>query len=126
MLQSVSIGFPSIGAATADELYGVWPFKGDWQIEEVYYAPATADPADATNYTTLTLSTNNGAAGAFTSIGTLTNATVAFAVDTSREMSISGAGLAIVQGSMLKAAKTEAGTGGILHGELVIVARKVP
>lgn len=128
MLQSVSL---SLGGAVSasDDKYIAWPFKGEWEVEEVYFASDAALAANATNYWTVAVSTNDGAAGSFTSIGSFdTDASgdnVSLAVATSKEISISGAGRAIVQGSLIKLALTLAGTASI-EGCLTIVARKVP
>jgi len=124
-IQSISIDFPSVGAGTDDEVYGPWPFPGTWQIEQCHFGPATAAAAHATNNAVCTVSTNDGAGGAFTSIGNFDTSTTANAVDTKREITVSGAGLEIVEGSMIKVAKTEGGTGAILHGSVGVVARKV-
>lgn len=126
MLQSICIEFPSTAGTTTEERYAAWPLKGDWQIEECYFAASTAITANATNYVVLTVSTNDGAGGAFTSIGSVNGASASVAVDTPAELTISGAGLNIVQGSLIKLAKTVGGTGGAVDGALTVVARKIP
>ena len=123
---SISLHTVSIGAGTADDLDMPWPFKGEWMLEEVWYAPETADAASATNYTTLTVETMDVVANLAACGGTITNATVAFVVGTARSASLTGVARSISQGDTVRIAKTEAGTGGILHGTVTITATKVP
>lgn len=125
MLQCVTLDF-NLTAGSPDSRHIAWPFKGDWQIEEVYYAPSTTLAANATDYVTITVSTADGAAGSFTSIGSISNASVAMTIGTSREVTVSGAGLTISQGSQIKMQNTEAGSPGNTDGCLTVLARKVP
>jgi len=123
-LAQIDIAFPSVGAGSTDEVYAAVPFR--CRPVAAYWAPATAAAANATNYATITLASNDGAGGSYTSLGTLTTATVAMAVDTSRSLSMSGAGQAIPIGGMIKVAKTEAGTGAIIHGTMSVLVEKAP
>ena len=122
----ILIPFVTVAAGTDDEAYAAWAPKGDWLIESAFFAPATPTAANGANYTTVSLLTNDGEGGAFASAGSFDTTAVALAVDTSREMTVSGDARKISEGSMLKLAKIDTAAGAVLHGVLTVVAEKVP
>ena len=122
----ISATLPSTGASTADDFDFPVALPGTWELVSFYYSPDTADAADATNYTTLTIETMDVVANLVACTGTISNAATAFTVGTARSASLGGAAKKVSQGDTVRVAKTEAGTGGILHGGIVITARKVP
>jgi hypothetical protein len=125
-LQVLTAYFPSVAAGTPVDYDIPFPFPGAWQIESWAYSPNTADAADATNYTVLTLETMEAVANLAAVGGTITNATVAFVVGTARRVTApTGSARFITGGDTIRVAKTEEGTGGIMHGVVSIVVRKV-
>lgn len=130
--QSCTIEFPSTAAGTAEDRYAAWPFLGDWVIESVRFAPATAVSIDGSDNLTATISTNDGAGGSYTAIGSHTTDTggTALAVDTSIEVSLTTTAAAreareVSEGSMIKVAKTEGGNGEVLDGCYTIRAIRI-
>lgn len=124
-IQSVSQHIPTQSANATDEWYVAWPFAGKWLVKAVRFAPATAVAIDGTDYLTSTISANDGAAGSFTTICSHTTNTggTALAVDTSVAPTVTR--YTLVQGSMIKIAKTLAGAGKILDGTYTITAEKI-
>jgi hypothetical protein len=124
-LQVLTAFFPSVAAGTPIDYDIPFPFPGAWQLESVHYGPCTADAADATNHTVITVETMNVVANLAACGGTITNATVAFVVGTARRATLTGDARFVSLGDTVRIAKTEEGTGGILHGVVAIVCRKV-
>lgn len=116
---------PSTAAGTGDDFDIPVGLPGTYELKNVYYSPDTADAADATNYTTLTVETMDVVANLAACTGTITNASVAFVVGTARSATLTGAATIVSQGDTIRIAKTEAGTGGILHGHVSVYAEKV-
>lgn len=105
---------------------------GKWRIIKAYFCPSVAAAANATHYATLTLSTNQAAAGSFTACATaITTATVAMALATPRELVLltTAAGAAacqIADGGSIKIAKTYASNGVAIGGIAMVTIEKVP
>lgn len=119
-LQTVDIA--TIAAGTAEDRYLLPPgLEGEWYLESADYLPATADAADASNYTTISL--KNGS----TSLGTVSNASTAFVAGTVRPFTLSGGKSRefTARADALNVNKAETGTGGILDGSLNLIWRRV-
>jgi len=123
---NVSFKFPTTAAGADDDQDMPWPFKGEWMLDEVWFAPETADAASATNYAILTVETMDVVANLAACTGTITNATVAFVVGTARSATLGGAAVQVNYGDTIRIAKTEAGTGGVVFGVVTVTAHKVP
>lgn len=114
MQYCVAIPFVSVAAGTDDEVYGVCPADG--YVKRAWFAPATAVTADGTNYVEAQILANDGAGGSYSAIvEKMDTSSTSFAVDTSREFTLTGVSR-LSAGDMLKLAKTEGGTGEVLHG----------
>lgn len=124
-LQVITAYFPSVAAGTPVDYDIPFDFPGSWQLESFAYSPNTADAADATNHTVLTVETMDVVANLVACTGTITNATVAFVVGTARRATLSGTARFVTRGDTIRIAKTEEGTGGIMHGVVSILCRKV-
>lgn len=98
---------------------------GTWELKELYYSPDTADAADATNYAVLTVETFDVIANLAACTGTITNASTAFTIGTARSVALTGAATIVEAGDTIRIAKTEAGTGGAIHGHVCVTAEKV-
>jgi len=124
---TTAIHVPSIGASTADVLHVCHGQDDEWYVEAAYYVPSTADAADASNYTTITLLA--GAAGTAFTDTAMANTTIAFVAGTVRAFAFTGADTLREFGptDSVEINKAETGTGGILHGAIVIrwVKRRV-
>lgn len=129
MIAGLSLHIPTTAADTTDEWYIVQPFPGTWRIlSPVYFAPATALAVDETNYMSVAVSTNDGAAGSDVAIGSFANNAAgggALVLKTTRAIAVSGAGLDLAQGKQIKFAKTDPGTGAILDGTFTVALQKV-
>ena len=124
--RALAIHFDSVGAGTDEERELTWPFPGKWKVEKVFAAPSTATAANATNYTTVSLSANDGGGGSYRSLGSLDTSTVALAVGTSRELTMNAAVSAEVdQGDILRVGKADAGSGAVFDGGVTILASRV-
>lgn len=115
----------AIAAGNAEDWDLPFPYPGTWELKQVWYSPDTADAADATNFTNLTIETFDVIGNLAACTGTITNATVAFVIGTARFADLGGAAAIVTQGDTIRVAKTESGTGGILHGHVVVTAEKV-
>ncbi len=76
---------------------------------------------DGTNTNTFALVYNNGAGGADTTVGTVSNGTVAFTAKVGRAMTLTAANLAIPAGSQVELVRTMAGTPAAIGVVSVIV-----
>lgn len=124
----ITLHIPTTAADTTDEWYVASPLRGTWRLLEAKFAPATAVSVDETNYVVATLSTNDGAAGSDVTIGSFaTNAAGggALVLKTTRNITLSGAGLELTEGKQIKIAKTDPGTGAILDGTFTFLLEKV-
>jgi len=118
----------TVAAAADDERYLTWPFPGTWLVEYIAMAPATAVALDASNYWTTTISANDGAAGAFASIGAHNTTTGGDALVLGTTISVTptaGADIELTQGDILKFAKVETGTGAAWDGAYTVYCRKL-
>ncbi len=122
----LTLDFPSTAAGTDDDFSVAVPGIGSFRVTAAYWSPDTAAALDGTNFATITLASNDGAAGAFTALGTLTTETVAMAKGTTRAITLTGDGRYVSQGDVLRLAKTEDGTGALIHGHLTIVLEARP
>jgi hypothetical protein len=127
---SLSLHIPSTAAGTADQWYIAEPLTGKWQIKEVKFAPATAVAAAATDYTTVTISTNDSTASTtwtdIASFNTNSGAT-ALVIGTTLDLTLTaGAGLFISEGYQIKVGKAETASGDILDGTFTFFLEKVP
>jgi hypothetical protein len=128
MLASMTMHIPTQSANATDEWYAAWPYPGTWLIREIKFAPATAVAIDGTDYLTSTISTNDGAAGSFTSVASHNTNTggTALVVGTTVAPSLTaGAACKLAEGYQVKIAKTLANAGKILDGSYTIMAEKV-
>ncbi len=134
-IRAITQHIPSTAAGTDDEWYITQPFPGKWRIVDILFAPATAVAIAGTNFTTVTCTTNDGAAGAdSSSIGSFTTNTAgtALALKTTLKASsdwdvtlVQGTDLELVQGAQLKIAKADDGSGKILDGTYTVLLEKM-
>lgn len=129
MIALLSLHIPSTAADTEDEWYVALPGRGTWRILEAKFAPATAVAANDTNYITITQSTNASAASTtWTTIGTITTQVTggaAMVIGTTRDITLSGAGLEIGEGQQIRVEKDDPGSGAILDGTFTWLLEKV-
>ncbi len=129
MIALLCLAIPSTAADTTDEWYLAMPARGKWRILEAKFAPATALAANDTNYVQWDLSTNDGAAGAFTAIGAITSQVTggaAMVVGTTRDVTLSGGtALELTEGQQIKVAKTDPGSGGVGDGTWTFCLEKI-
>lgn len=117
---TLSIDVATVGAGTAEDRYIPMPWPGEWKLVSAWLCPATTDALDATNYTTITLKQGS------TSLGSLSNETVAFTAGTAREFTLTGgSALEFGEGDDLNVNKAESGTGGILDGCIALCFEKL-
>lgn len=118
---------PSTAAGTDDQWYVPFPHRGKWRLERLMFAPATAVAAAATDYTTVTITQNDGAAGsdssAIASFNTNTGGT-ALVLKTTIDLTITQRGL-FTAGSQIKIAKADTASGDILDGTFYFVFEKI-
>lgn len=94
------------------------------RIVAAKFAPAAASAANATNYATLTIESHDGAGGSVSAHSAgMTTATVAMAVGTTREFTITADTLPA--GGSLRLAKTYAASGVAVAGVLTVVLQAV-
>ncbi len=129
MIASLVLHIPTTAADTVDEWYMTCPFPGTWRIlSPAYFAPATALAVDETNYMSVAVSTNDGAAGSDVAAGSFANNAAgggALVLKTSRAIVLTGAGLDLTIGKQIKIAKTDPGSGAILDGTFTFCLQKV-
>lgn len=127
MQQALVVHIPSTAAGTGDEWYVPFPYKGTWDLTDILFQPATAVAAAATDYTTVTITQNDGAAGAdssaIASFNTNTGGT-ALVLKTTVDLTVTPRG-SFSRGKGLKIAKVDTASGDILDGTFVFVFRKV-
>ena len=122
-----SLSIEAAIAAGADEDWDIpVALPGNFRLKQLWYSPDTADAADATNYAILTVETMDVVANLAACTGTITNASAAFVIGTARSADLSGTACNVSQGDTIRIAKTEAGTGGAVHGHIFVTAEKVP
>lgn len=128
MLAILAMHIPSTAAGTGDEWYAVIP-TGTWRINAIRFAPATAVAINGTNFTTVTFTTNDGAAGADVALASHTTNTggQALVLKTSISVAFTATGVQreVSGGQQIKVAKVESGTGAILDGTYTIELIKV-
>ena len=124
--QALAIHFDSVAANTDEDREFAWPFPGKWRIDKVLVAPSTTAGADGTDYTTVTLETNDGAGGSYTTFGSLSTETVALTIGTSRERTmVATAAREVDQGDCLRVGKTDSGTGAVFDGGVTVLASRI-
>ena len=120
----------TVAISSDDERYITQPLPGDWRIVEIHFCPATALATHATAYITVTITTNDGAAGAdssaIASFTTITGGT-ALVLKTNVDLTIThSSATTLSQGAGIKIAKVETAAGGALDGCFTFVLEKVP
>lgn len=124
-LTSMIVNLQAIAAGTAEERHACAPGPGEWYLETAYFVPSTTAAIDATN--TATIAIKAGAGG--TSLGTLTNAAVAFTKGTIREFSLSGGTSREFTGGAgtdcVEVAVSHAASGSVVDGSVVLGWRKM-
>lgn len=130
MIALLCLHIPTTAADTTDEWYIPCPAEGTWRIKNAFFAPATAVAANDTNYVQVDLTKNTLAAPttwvAFaTAMTTQVTGGAAMVIGTAREFTLASTAREIVQGEIIKVAKTDPGTGAILDGTLTIELEKV-
>jgi hypothetical protein len=128
-LASLVVHIPSTGAGTDDQWYIAFPYRGTWRIKGILFAPATAVAAAATDYTTVTITVNDGAAGsdssAVASFNTNTGGT-ALVLKTTVDLTVSQvAGGELSRGKQIKIAKADTASGDILDGTFTFELEKI-
>lgn len=107
-------------AGTASSVYDTLASPGKWRLKAAYFTPDVTAAIDATNTSTLAL--KNGA----TTLGSLTNATVAFTAGTPRAFSLSGgSALEFSQGEAIEFSKAVAASGTAITGKADLSWEKV-
>jgi len=115
-------------AGTDDEIYWSNPFPGTWKIDAIYFAPGTALAINATNYITVTVSSNDGAAGSDVTVATHNTNTggTAHVLKTNFALTLTaGVGLELAQGEGLKFASVGTSSGGAWDGTYCVAMTKV-
>lgn len=128
--QSITIDFETVAAGTDEDREVAWPFEGKWVIEEAIFAPATASVADCSDYATVSLEVNDGAAGSYVTVASFDTSVTGLAVGTKRALALvstaaAAAAREIQEGYLLRAGKTESGCGVVLDGAMSIRARRI-
>lgn len=129
-LLCLSLHIPSTAAGTDDEWYVAVPAPGTHRLKAVKFAPATAVAQDGTNYRTVTITKNDGAAGSDSSAicsfdtNTGTGSHVAFALRTTLSPTLTQQG-DFTEGQQLKVAATHTGTGAVLDGTFTFLFEKI-
>lgn len=90
-------------------------------IESVTVVCSATAAANGTNYKTITLVNNDGAAGSDTTIGTVDTSATGFTAKVGRTMTLTAANQVVAAGQQLEVAVAVAGTGVALTGLSVIV-----
>ncbi len=128
-LAALTVHIPSTAAGTADEWYVAWPFAGTWRPKKVMFAPATGVAAGATNFTTVTITANDGAGGADSSpLASFTTDAggTSLVLKTTIDLTLGNLTVTeMIAGRQLKIAKVESGTGDILDGTFTFLYEKI-
>lgn len=125
---TMTIHVPSTAAGTDDQWYAAIPYKGKWLVESVKIAPATALAIAATNFTTVTLTSNDGAGGADSAaIASYTSNTggTALVLKTTVSPTVTQPATVIQEGHQFKLAKADSGSGQLHDATWTIGLRKV-
>lgn len=119
----LNIPLPTAAAGAAEEAYAVIPY--DARIISAKLVPHTAAGANGTNYATVGLAANDGANGAsFSPIATsLTTETVALVLGTVREFALTAPN--VVAGTVVRVAKTFAGSGAVADCSIILELEKI-
>lgn len=127
--QEETVCLPVYEAAnTDDEYYLPWSAKGTWEITSVYWSPATAVSADATNVVAFTVAVNAGSAStSWTTIASTTTDSditgyAAYVIGTSLNLTVTPA--VISSGYTIRLENTNGGTGQIWDGAMCATAVK--
>lgn len=118
------IRMPTLTAAATSNraVYFRAPANGPaFRILECAWMPDTTLAADNTNYSTRTFTNETQSL----TLGTQTTQTVADTAGTVRTIAVTGAGARVAPGDILKLAKTHAGTGGAIGGDLVLYCEEM-
>jgi hypothetical protein len=117
--QKMAIRLPTLTAAatTNRAVYFRNPATGPaLRILEVAWMPDTTLALDGSNYATRTLTNETQSV----TLATQSTQATADTAGTARLSTVTGAGVRIAPGDVLKLAKTHTGTGGAIGGDLVI------
>lgn len=115
-----SITHAVVAAASGEDWYWTQTLEGEWYIESAYYVPGTTKAIDATNYATMTLKQGS------TSLGSLSNAVVAFTAGTAREIDlVGGVARQLGKGDVLNLNKADTATGAAMDGTLTFSLRRI-
>ena len=107
-------------ASTVTSVYSVIASPGKWRLIAAYFTPDVTAAIDATNTATLTV--KNGS----TTLGTLTNGTVAFTAGVARKFTLAGdTSLEFTEGDEIAFDKAVAASGTAITGEFSYVLEKV-
>ena len=103
------------------------PFgTGKFDIVSAEFSPSAATAANGTNYATLTIKTNDGAGGSFSSASTgMSTASTAMAVGTTRNFTLDSDAKGLAGGSCIQVDVAHTGTGAAIDGFVCIEYRKV-
>lgn len=126
--QSVCIDV-TYAANTDDERYLAWPHRGDWEVVEATFAPATAVATNATNVNAFTIGINAGIASTtWTTIASTTTDSdiggVAYVIGTVLDLGVSKPST-ISRGYQIRIENTNGGTGAAWDGAICVALRKV-
>jgi len=117
------IVLPTAAAGTAEEAYVVLPYKA--RVVSAKLVPHTTAALNGTNYATVGLAANDGAGGSFAAIATsLTTETVALTVGVQRSFTLTNTPI-LAANSIVRVAKTVAGTGAVADCTVVLELEKV-
>lgn len=119
---------PSTAAGTDDQWYVAIPWLGKWAIDYIAFAPATAVALHASNFTTVTISANDGSGGSDTTVATHKTETTggtALVLKTTVAPTVTQPSTPLQRGHQIKIGKADSGTGAILDGSYTIALRKV-
>lgn len=101
------------GAGT-DETWNGPTAKCQFVVTAVTFAPDAAVTANGTNFGTLTLSFDDGAGGAATSVASVDTSAVSWVAGTRVTFTITAANALVASGKQLKLVKTHGGTGVVM------------
>lgn len=111
-------------AATATPITPFHRFDTAYDITGIYILPATTVAADGSNYLTVLIATEDGAAGTPVAVGNRTTASVALTETTTASVTLSGTTTGAA-GDILTLQVTKTGTGAVLPQCTVVVTYEV-
>lgn len=127
MLYALTFPLIAVAAGANEDATVLVPAKS--RIVSATFSPIAASAANDTNYATLTLTANNGAGGSFTNLApalsTTTTGTGSLAVGTKLSFAVSAGAEILNADSIVKLAKTFAGSGVAVEGTVTLLLEKV-